>query len=632
MTNPGTSGLVGYWKMDELDDTTARKDEMALIGDLSVSGTPTPADWAKYGVSTNLVAAGSDYLYRTSNFYSQMGNFDFTMGGWVRFHGTTTTQRLIGKWTSTGKEYLLYLFYSGSSASLYFIIYDGSSNYQVQATSFGNLASNKWYFCVGYYDATNNLVGVGVNDVWNTAAGGSSGAAIGTTQFTIGCDADGSTDQMNGLVDEFWLYRQRLLTSAELTWLYNNGRGRSFHDINGDTPPTMTIEQPGTHDPVYVHILDSNLDYAGVIDDYYSLVWTERFNEVGDFELELPFSYANNEFITFGNYLYMPTSDRLMMIEKITPTHAEAQDTVVVEGESIEAILKRRKTEKIFTSILNDDDLGQAESDIYDLLWKNVTMPTKNNDGDTGKEISIISKNYPQILDHAIWQEQLEIGTNVYDAIVNICKNSVYRDFDVSYIWMGIKGLGFHLFPDLTNKEFYPYVFAGNDLADRVFFSRDWSNVKSSSIYESVNDRVTVVNVVTDDTTYPSVLVWEDGSSEGPAGNEPTGMDRIEKTIELSIDRTAPDQDLTDAEVLKIIINAGQVEINSGYNAVYEGEFDLAFGPWVYGKDYFLGDIVRCNLAGKEADARIIEVVRSYAVDGRTGYLTMDFNLYQLGQ
>lgn len=630
MTNPGTSGLTAWWSMDELDDTSARVDKTGFSGNLSVQGDPTPADLAKYGVSTNLVSTHGDYLTGGTGGNFAMGNFHMTCGTWFRPHSISGSQRIMGKWTSTGKEWLLW--YDSGSKNIYFGIFDGTSNRLVGCTAGGQLAANNWYFCVGYHDSVNNLVGVGVNDNWNTASAGTAGINTGTTTFTVGCDPDGSTDQMNGIVDEMFIYRQRLLTSAERTWLYNDGFGKSYYDVSAKQPPSITIDQPGTHDPVYVHILDSDLDYGGVIDNYYSLVWTERFNEAGDFEMELPFSYADNEFLTFGNYIYLPTSDRLMMIQKITPTHSEEKDTVVIEGESVEAILKSRRTEKVFTSLTDDNDLGQVEITAYDLIWKNVTHPTKNNDGDTGKRLSIISQDYPEILKHAIWTEQLEIGTNVYDAIVNMCKNSVYRDYDVTYIWLGFKGLGFHLIPDLTNKEFFFYIYSGTDRASEIFFSRDWHNVKSSSIYENVVDNVTLVNVITNDTTYPSVLVWEDGSSEGPTGNEPTGVNRIEKTIEINIDRTEVTPNLTNAEVLNMIINAGQAEINSGYNAVYEGEFDLNLGGWTYGEDFFLGDIVRCDLAGKAADARVIEVVRSYGVDGRTAYLTMDFDLYQLGQ
>lgn len=629
MTNPGTSGLVGYWSMDELDNSTARADKVSLIGDLTVSANPTPSDMSKYGVGTNLVAAHSDYLIGPTGGLAQMGNFQFEMGGWIRLHGISATGRIIGKWTAAGKEYLLY--YYSVDRYIYFIIYNGG-NYSIGASSFGQLAIQKWYYVHGYHDSVANTVGVGVNDVWNTASGGTGGAAAGSTAFTIGCDADGSTDQFNGIVDEMFLYRQRLLTSAERTWLYNDGLGRSYFDIAASEPPSLTIEQPGAHDKVLVHILDSDLAYAGVVDDYYNLIWTERFNDAGDFEMEAPFKYSNHEYLTFGNYLYIPTSDRLMMIEQITPTHAEDRDAVIIKGESIEAILKKRTLKKISTVPTDDNGYGQAELMAYKMMWENLTMPVENNDGDTNKKIAIFSEDYPKMNGWAIWQEQLEQGASLYESIQNICKNSIYRDFDVLYIWMSIKGLGFHVFPDIPNAEFYFYVYEGADRTAEVFFSRDWHNVKSSSVYETVTDMVSMVRVITEDVTYPDVWVWSDGSSEGPTGTEPTDIDRIEKVIELSIDRTAETPNLTDAEVLNIIINEGQKEIRRGYNALFEGEFDLNLGGWVYGVDFFMGDIVRCDLAGKAADARIIEVVRTYGLDGRTGFLTMDFDLYQLGQ
>jgi hypothetical protein len=633
MTNPGTSNLVGYWSMDELDDSSARASKVSGIGSLSVSGTPTPSDISMYGVSTNLVASSNDYLTGPTAGFAQMGNFHFTIGGWIRLHGVGATGRIIGKWTASGKEYLLW--FDTVSRDVYFGLYDGSSNQLVAATNHGDLVAGKWYFCVGYYDSVNNLVGVGVNDVWNTAAGGTVGAAIGTTQFTVGCDPDGSTDQFNGVVDEMFVYRQRLLTSAELTWLYNSGLGRSYHDIAEDDPPSKTILIPSPNDVVPIHVLDSSLIPIGIIEDYYSLVWTERFNEVGDFELELPIVYQNDSLLAFGNYLEIPTSDKIMIIENVKPTYNQDQESMVIEGESIEAILKRRIIKDDVYTIhqgdVDEDGYGNAQKAIYRLLWENIIFPVLNNDGDTDRKIDIVSEDYVQMSDIGSYEEQFD-RQSIYDIIKTISKNTVFAG---GWTPTGYKGLGFKMVKT-SSDEFLFYVYEGVDRSHEqvgfvknpyVLFSKNEGNVISSSVYETEKDKVTVVLVTSEDVTYPSVYVWADGTSEGPTGNEPTGLDRIESSIEVNIDRTAVTPNLTDSEVLAIITAKGQEVLNVGSSAVFEGEFDILLGPYVYGVDFFIGDVVQCQLAERNLPGRVIEVVQSYSNEGHTAYVSMDYDI-----
>ena len=86
-----------------------------------------------------------------------------------------------------------------------------------------------------------------------------------------------------------------------------------------------------------------------------------------------------------------------------------------------------------------------------------------------------------------------------------------------------------------------------------------------------------------------------------------------------------PETPLTNNEVLSIITTRGD-EILDTWKSVglFEGDFDI-HGNFKYGIDFFMGDIVQCNLEGRNVKARIIELVRSYSVEGLKTYVAFDF-------
>ncbi len=348
--------------------------------------------------------------------------------------------------------------------------------------------------------------------------------------------------------------------------------------------------------PVYV--FNSSLDIVGIIDDYYSLIWAERYFEVGDFELELPIEYALDSSVAFGNFLYIGNSDKLMIIEDIKPSFAEDKTSLLVRGESVESIFKRR----ILLDLKNVDNV--AEDIIYDLVAENVTNPA-----DADRKISLFSTSFPSTSTTVEFEEQLEIQT-LYDAIKTICKST---------------GLGFKIVNASNLLSFS--VYEGEDRSydqgtnPYVIFSDDFDNVISSSFYESEKDKVNIVLVVTDDSVpaLQKVFVWEEG------GSEPTELNRRETVLETTIDRDIDSPPLGDAKVLAIIGTRGRVIIEEKKTVgLFEGDFDIQ-GNFEYGVDFFMGDIVQCNLERRNVKARIIELVRSYSTEGEKSYVVMDF-------
>lgn len=345
-----------------------------------------------------------------------------------------------------------------------------------------------------------------------------------------------------------------------------------------------------------VYITDEFLEPLEIIDDFYTLSWTERHNEAGHFELELPITYLDSQHLVMDNYVILPESSVTMVIMSKQPSTSETSRSLIISGESAEALLKRRSTDKKI------DVSGSIETTLYTLVadhfltpsdpnrefasWYTFDTGTPTNPGDT-------------------YADQFEI-LSIYDICVAICMATGYG-FRLVRV---ANGLGFQ-------------VYKGDDRSAEVIFSEGFGNVISSSYIDSQKDAQNLAIVVTDDNVYPRVDVWLAGQPE------PTGIARRERTLETTIDRNLDDAyTLTDAEVLAIIRSRGRNMIleNQAYG-YFEGDFDID-GNFKLDLDFFLGDIVQTVLVdGWAPIARVVEVLRSFSTEGVTAHVTMDYNI-----
>jgi hypothetical protein len=598
-SNPGGSAL--YWPLDE--ESGIRYDKEGYVN-LSDNNTVLYSHYGRRNNAANFVAANNEYLSASDGpIVSLGGATPFTIGLWIR-PDTINTCWIFSKWKSLdipNSEYILYI----SSSYVYVGTSNGGSTMYNQAShAFGTLTAGEWYFVAAYFNPTTNRIAVGVNDIWTDASGPSS-IADGNNPLVIGGNT-AAGQYFDGLIDEAFIYRQQLLSHQELTWLYNRGYGRTHADLEATPPPASSIEITG--DAVSVHVFDSSLEVVGIIDDYYSLVWAERYSIVGDFEMELPISYLSNPIITYGNFLYIPSSDHYMIIEGIKPIRDRDNTTLLVTGESAESLLKTRV---IVQGEVNVN--GPAEMSIYDLVRDNLLDPV---DGD--RNIPLLdTTDFPGMLTTQFLEDQFDPKT-LYDVVSEIAKSAS----------LGFKfvQIGDYVSPPYK-RELSFYVYEGIDRSYAqtdnpwVIFSPKFDNVLTSSVYESNKETVSVVLVISDDTVFDKMYVWKEGVVE------PTGFDRREDVLTTTIKREVDgEDDLTDMAVVTILAKRGRELITTNPTKIFEVELNI-IGNFRYGEDFFLGDIVQCNISGYEVSARIIEMVQSYSAEGVKLYVALDFTV-----
>jgi hypothetical protein len=231
--------LIAYWKMDEASGNAPdahSSDDLTLAGSVG-SGTGKingGRDFSGTGSANNL-------LYHANNSDFATGDVDFTFSCWVNFDSLSGNRHLITKDT-TGSNAEYYLVYNNTNGRLEFTVYS-SAGYgggtTVTASNFGAPSTGTWYHVVAWHDSGNNQIGISVNGTSNTA-GHSTGVwspGGSTERFQVG----GSPySGMDGVIDEVGYWKNRVLTSGDISDLYNGGSGLSYDDFAGGGPETYT--------------------------------------------------------------------------------------------------------------------------------------------------------------------------------------------------------------------------------------------------------------------------------------------------------------------------------------------------------------------------------------------------------
>lgn len=229
-----TDNLVSYWKLDEASGNALDAHGSNELTDNNTVGTGT----GKIGNARDLEASSAEYFNRTDNADLSLGDTDWTLAGWIRGESITGYPIVASKgWANTlgvNSEFALYVSDIYSS-QLRLEVASGSGSSAagaINASSFGTLTTNAWYFFVAWHDAANNILGISVNNTSNTTSY-SLGANDGNQAFVLGASPAQSL-YWDGLLDEVGFWR-RVLTSQERTDLYNSGNGLEY-PFTTDTP------------------------------------------------------------------------------------------------------------------------------------------------------------------------------------------------------------------------------------------------------------------------------------------------------------------------------------------------------------------------------------------------------------
>ncbi len=218
--------LVAFWELEEASGT--RADSTASGLDLTDTNTVTQAT-GKVGQSAQFTRANSETLIHGNVSALQTGDIDFTIQAWVYLDSKPagTQMRIVSRAPGAGSSEWYLTYYEPTNHFYFGVSNDGTSFFQVEATTFGAVSLSTWTLVHCWHDSVNNLIGIAVNGGAADTVSHSLGVYFGTNTLALSGLSDQSGFFYDGRMDQvgFW---KRVVGSTDRSLLYNSGAGLSY--------------------------------------------------------------------------------------------------------------------------------------------------------------------------------------------------------------------------------------------------------------------------------------------------------------------------------------------------------------------------------------------------------------------
>lgn len=362
-----------------------------------------------------------------------------------------------------------------------------------------------------------------------------------------------------------------------------------------------------------IYILNSFLQRDKIVDKFESLIWTERFADVGDFELHLHSTLENRNLFPAGTKIAINESYRVMTVETVEDaTDDEGRRVLILKGRSLEQILDDRVARD------NTDDLTETPK------WILTGLPVA---------IAKLIFHNTCVLGHFSASDiipYINEGPGVFpEDTTSEPSTSLTVEIEPMSVYSAIKqladlyGFGFRLIRNQDLSQLYFDVYMGSnrttgqDDLPAVIFSPDLDNLKNTRELTTI---ATYKNVAYVMSPVGTAVVYPDDVDPSTA----TGFDRKVLWVAAS-DITNPDSGTLAARLEQ----RGKEELSKNRRlSAFDGEISQN-NQYVYGVDVHLGDLVELRSGtGATNNMQITEWIFVQDKEGQRSYPTLSLNTF----
>lgn len=344
-------------------------------------------------------------------------------------------------------------------------------------------------------------------------------------------------------------------------------------------------------------VLNTDFESIAVLDTYESLIWTDRYNSYGDFEMFFGMDESFLAFLKEDNYLWLKDSEHTMIIEDIKiNADTEEGNHLVVTGRSLESILERRIIwgQRVFN--------GNLQNAIQTMLNECIISPTIVDR--RIPNFRFVASTDPKVTSLTI--DNQYTGDDLYTVIKGLCEEN---------------NIGFKII--LADDNFFEFsLYAGVDRSydqtenPYVVFSPNFENIINSNYFSSKASYRNVTLVAGE---------GEGASRKTTVVGSGTGLGRREiftDARDISSD-VGDGVTLSDTEYYAQLRTKGLKTLaDNTVTTAFEGEVEVT-RLFKYGLDFYIGDIVQiANEYGNEGSAYISELIISRSQEGLSVYPT----------
>lgn len=370
---------------------------------------------------------------------------------------------------------------------------------------------------------------------------------------------------------------------------------------------------------MFYFLLDSDFRIISGVDKFQSMIWNEKYDEIGDFELYIPATEESIKLYSEAaekHYYIIRASDAkdtdlknlpIQMIETVKiDTSVKNGNFLIIKGSQLKKILYRRIA-------LEEESIGgQIKEALYSLVTNNAVSP-KDPD-----------RRIPRLICDPDNDPKLE-AIGIKDMIINFTLNGEFLSKIITTACK-VHHLGWDVVLDYNQGLIKFKITTGLNRTQNQ--PGDLSTWNSPVVFSVKNSNLIKTTYSLDYENYRNVALVKSKYEDVVKGKKetltnikevkpykidrrPVGLDRYEIFVngdeyELEDDNTAVDPNLIDAQSKA----AGQSKLTEYLKKIdVSGEIDPGV-TFKYGEDYFLGDLVCLqNEYGQTFEARITSIL-----------------------
>lgn len=341
----------------------------------------------------------------------------------------------------------------------------------------------------------------------------------------------------------------------------------------------------------------SGFDRQELFDQHESLIWTDRWNAYGDFEVTAPSSDKFDSVFAMDNWIGHSHSDRIMRV-------FEREDYMEDDGRRMS-----RASGRSYESLLNRQDMYPR----YDTSDKYITW-----DGTTEDIVHRVVKDFfgfhpnvyirsPPVADTQAWVT-LDLE-NVYDSIRKLL-DTEGKGFSITY----------NENPGIYPSNYLAFkILSSRDMSDSIIFSEEQGTLASEKHLQSKYDWVNTAEVQTTARRYRTRVT----ATSAVIPSE----DRYTIFVNAGDLKVGTEQGdfKTESQLMSHLRLLGKQAL-AEYQAIDAVDGEIGDQQeYKYGEDYILGDIVTIRTSkGVTRKAKITEQIWSDDLGGSRIYPTFE--------
>lgn len=343
-----------------------------------------------------------------------------------------------------------------------------------------------------------------------------------------------------------------------------------------------------------------------IVENYDSLIWAERFNDIGDFELKTQFI---PEFLTMlpdQTLITLSETSVVMIVENHRIDRPKnGAPVLTISGRSYDSMLDRRVALPSITSELKESNWtisGRTAADVAYTLMFQICVAGVCDLADGFSSADLQFRAHEDYQDSLNPLKPFDIPRGSLLTAVQTLIKTEEPTAAYPYGQYGVRSIR----PDRFTNYHVIQLYSGTDRTNTVYFDATQDLLDEGTYLFS---RVNLANVA-----YGVGDGFHAKSFKGPFN--PTGINR--RVMLVDVTSSGFEQlSLLQSEMTQALSLARET-------ALFDGTINEDLSPYIYNRDYFLGDIVSLvGDYGLSERARVTEYIRSLDQNGYKAFPTL---------